>query len=412
MGIAVLSLSALLAAIIIGLSTRINLGVICVGFAFVIGYFFADMNVADIYTLGFPLKLFFLLLGTTLFAGIGNLNGTYSVLAKQLSNLSDGDERRTCLILFLFSALLSMMGMGTIAAPVILLPLLLEVAKEEDLPELLVILLSISGCIAGGLSLWAPTGSIGRALALQIGVESYSSIFAASFFTFSLYAFILFISFGGLKLKRKPPKSAEPMILNSKQFLTIMVAFGVITAILGFKLDIGLSAFVGAALLLLCKAADESKAIANVPWSTLLLVSGVSILLYVFKANGGLELVESNLMGQMTPETAGACIAFLSGFFSFISSSSAVVMPSLIPTIPSVIDQVGGGVSPKVLVAAVILGAHAVAYSPFSTMGAIGMATASKTSDKQRIFAELLSVAVILWLTTSLLFLLGVYDRV
>ena len=61
MGIAVLSLSALLAAIIIGLSTRINLGVICVGFAFVIGYFFADMNVADIYTLGFPLKLFFLL---------------------------------------------------------------------------------------------------------------------------------------------------------------------------------------------------------------------------------------------------------------------------------------------------------------------------------------------------------------
>nr|MBP9958255.1 hypothetical protein [Synergistaceae bacterium] len=45
MGIAILSLSALLAAIIIGLSTKINLGIICVGFAFAIGYFFAGMDV-------------------------------------------------------------------------------------------------------------------------------------------------------------------------------------------------------------------------------------------------------------------------------------------------------------------------------------------------------------------------------
>lgn len=412
MEIAVLSLCALLAAIIIGFYTKINLGIISIGFAFIIGYFFADMKVVDIYVVGFPLKLFFLLLGTTLFAGIGKLNGTYSVLAKQVSNISNGDGKRTCLMVFASSAFLSMMGLGTIATPVILLPLLLEVAKEEELSELLVILLSISGCIAGGLSIWAPTGSIGHALALQIGVESYTSIFIASFLTFSIYGFILFISFGGLKLKKTPPKPTEPMILNGKQFFTIMVAFGVITAILGFKLDLGLSAFVGAAVLLLCKAADESKAIASVPWSTLLLISGVGMLLYVLKANGGIQLVETYLVAQMTPQTAGACLALLSGFMSFISSSSVVVMPSLIPTIPSVVAQVGGAVSPKFLVAAVILGAHAVPYSPLSTMGAIGMATSSNRSNKQKLFAELLGVAVILWLVTSLLFLLGVYDSV
>ena len=412
MEIAILSFFALLAAIIIGLNMKINIGIISIGFAFIIGYFFADMNVTDIYTVGFPLRLFLLLLGTTLLAGIGKLNGTYSVLAKRVAHLSNGNGKCTCLMVFISSAFLSMMGLGTIATPVILLPLLLEVAKEEELPELLVILLSISGCIAGGLSLWAPTGAIGHDLALQIGVESYTSIFIASFLTFFLYSFFLFIAFGGLKLTKKISKPAEPMIFNRKQWFTMIMTFCVMIAILVFKLDLGLSALVGAVVLLLLKAADESKVVAGVPWGTLLLISGTSMLLYVFKANGGTELIKNSLVAQMTPETASACVAFLAGFLSFISSSSIVVMPSLIPTIPFMIAEAGMGVSPKLLVIAVILGAHAVAYSPFSTMGAIGMATSSSQSNKQDLFTELLSVAVILWLTTSVLFLLGVYDRI
>lgn len=412
MEIAILSFFALLAAIIIGLNMKINIGIISIGFAFIIGYFFADMNVTDIYTVGFPLRLFLLLLGTTLLAGIGKLNGTYSVLAKRVAHLSNGNGKCTCLMVFISSAFLSMMGLGTIATPVILLPLLLEVAKEEELPELLVILLSISGCIAGGLSLWAPTGAIGHDLALQIGVENYTSIFIASFLTFFLYSFFLFIAFGGLKLTKKISKPAEPMIFNRKQWFTMIMTFCVMIAILVFKLDLGLSALVGAVVLLLLKAADESKVVAGVPWGTLLLISGTSMLLYVFKANGGTELIKNSLVAQMTPETASACVAFLAGFLSFISSSSIVVMPSLIPTIPFMIAEAGMGVSPKLLVIAVILGAHAVAYSPFSTMGAIGMATSSSQSNKQDLFTELLSVAVILWLTTSVLFLLGVYDRI
>ena len=70
------------------------------------------------------------------------------------------------------------------------------------------------------------------------------------------------------------------------------------------------------------------------------------------------------------------------------------------------------GISSNILImsAAVIIGAHVVPYSPLSTMGAMGMAAASERSNKQRLFTELLLVAAVMLVFTSLLFFVGVYD--
>ena len=409
MGVSGISLCSLAVAILISGYSRINLGIICIGFAFVIGYFFAGLNMANIYMQGFPLSLFFLLLGTTLFSSIAKQNGTYVVLAKQMVFLSSGNRRLACLLIFVFSFIFSFLGMGTIVTPAIIMPLLLQTGKEENIPEELVILLTISGCIAGGLSIFAPTGVIGNALGTEVGVKSYWPIYAAAFLTFILHGVIIFFLFGGYRLSNMKERAYEPMIINGSQFLTVIVIFGVITAILGFKKDIGLSFFFGATVLLMCKAADQDEVIRGVSWDVMLLLCGVSMLIYVIKASGGIDAVMTVVNGKMTAGNAGALTALLAGAMSFVSSSSVVVMPTIIPMVSEFSSIVNGAVSPLFLTAAIIIGTHTVPYSPASTMGVIGLALSSG-KDKYKLFLKLLLTAFIMYFSTVLLFLLGAYN--
>ncbi|MBP8785629.1 MAG: hypothetical protein KBH12_09115 [Synergistaceae bacterium] len=410
MEIALVSLIALVIAIAMGFWTKINLGIISIAFAFIVGHFLVGMDSAVIYTDGWPIRLFFMLLGMTLLFGIAKINGTFTVIAKQIAFFSYGSRKLMCLIIYVFCAVVSMVGVGSIVTPAILLPLIIEIAREEDLPENLVILLCIAGSIAGGLSTLAPTGIIGNDLTQAIGLKSYTPIFIMSLFTFSLHGVIFFFVFGGLKLKKAPAKPRQPMNLDRKQLLTLGVIGVVIFSILGYKFDLGLTAFAGAALLLVFRAADQDEAVANVAWSTLLLICGVSVLVNVIKVSGGIDLMAEYLTKAMNPVSASAIMAMLAGVLSSVSSASGVVMPTLIPTIPGILKELGISGNILIMSAAVIIGAHVVPYSPLSTMGAMGMAAASERSNKQRLFTELLLVAAVLLFFTSLLFFVGVYN--
>jgi hypothetical protein len=398
-------------SVFIGFCTRINLGIICIGSAFLTGYFLIGMNPADIYMKGFPLRLFFLLLGTTLFSSIAKLNGTYAELAKPIACLTRGNRKYACFVIYAISFVFSALGMGTIVTPAILLPLMLEAARKDEIPEFLAILLTLSGCIAGGLSALAPTGMLGIRLSQTIGVSEYAPVYIASVVTFSLQGLIFFVLFGGLRLTRLRWKTPEPMILNGGQFFTIMTAFGVITAIMAFRLDLGLSAFVGSTLLLLCGITNQDRALAGVAWDALLLLSGVSVLFYVVSESRGIPVLEAYLIRKMSPETAGVLTAFLAGAMSLVSSSSVVVMPTLIPTVQDIVRSLGeSSVSPTYLTAAILIGTHSVAYSPVSTMGALGMASSSTDTNRHRLFTKLLLASAMMLLVTGLLFWSGFYE--
>lgn len=411
MNISILSLISLAAAILVSGYSRINLGIICIGFAFIIGHFFAGINMAQIYTQGFPLNLFFLLLGTTLFSSIAKRNGTFSALAKQLVFLSNGNRRLGCLIIFVLSFVLSFLGMGTIVTPVIIMPLFLETGKKEQIPEILTILLTISGCIAGGLSPLAPTGIIGSTLGAQVGAGNYWLLYSAAFLTFTLHGVMIFFMFGGYKLKNIPAHTYEPMVLTGRQFFTVMVAFGVITAILGFQQDIGLTTFFGAAVLLICKAADQDSAIKGISWNVMLLLCGISMLIYVIKASGGVLVIEEFVNRNITAGNSGGLTAIMAGAMSFVSSSSVVVMPTLIPYVSDNVEMVNNGVSPLFLTSAIIIGTHTVPYSPASTMGAIGLALSSQDKDiRYQLFIKLVLTALVMYSFTVLLFFAGAYN--
>lgn len=408
--IASIALFALVFAIIIGIKTNVNLGIISIALAFLIGRFLVGMPSAGIYMEGWPLKLFFMLTGMTLLFGIARINGTFTLFARQICSFSFGSRKLMCLIIFVFCALVSMVGVGTIVTPAILLPLIVEIANEEDIPEGLAMVLGIAGAIAGGMSPLAPTGIIGTNLAATIGVTRYMPIFFICLITYTLETVFFFAVLGGFRLKPTERRPRPPFRLDRNQLLTILVIAAVIVGILFFKLDLGLTAFTGAALLLILKAADEEEAVANIAWATLLLICGVSVLVNAIKVSGGIDLLSALLTKIMTECTASPIINALAGLMSSVSSASGVVMPTLIPTIPGIVRGLRGAVDAQMLVAAVIVGAHSVTYSPLSTMGAIGMAAASEKCDKQKLFAQLMLIAFVSLIFTSTLFYLGVYN--
>lgn len=409
--IASIALFALIFAIIVGIKTNINLGLICIALAYLIGHFLVGIPATDIYMTGWPLKLFFMLMGMTLLFGIARTNGTFTVLAQQIRSFAFGNRKLMCLIIFVFCALVSMVGVGTIVTPAILLPLIVEIANEEDIPESLALVLGIAGAIAGGMSPLAPTGIIGTNLAATIDVTKYTPIFFICLISYTLETIFFFAVLGGFKLKSSERKPRPPFRLDRNQILTMVVVTIVISAILFFKLDLGLAAFTGAAILLILKAADEKEAVAGVAWVTLLLICGVSILVNVIQLSGGIDLLSSLLTRIMTQRTAAPIMNALGGLMSSVSSASGVVMPTLIPTIPGIVEGLNRTTTPEILTAAVIVGAHSVTYSPLSTMGAIGMSAASANCNKQKLFGQLMLVAFVSLIFTSTLFYLGIYNK-
>lgn len=389
--IPVLSLVGLLAAIAIGYFRRLNIGLVAIAAAFVIGHFLAGMPAAGIVS-GWPLRLFFMLLGMTLLFGIAAANGTLRVIARHVIGLTGGRTRLVPPVFFLLAGVLSAMGPGNISVCALLLPIAMATASLYGVSPLLMATMVIAGANAGGLSPIAPTGIIGVTLSQEQGLDIGWRVFYKQIVGQSVFAALLYVLLRGHRLSRLGPSrraAAEP--LRTTHFVTLGVLLLVVAAIVVGRWDLGLTAFSGTVALLLLGAADEREVVRQAPWSTLILVCGMGMLVNVSDQVGGIDLLTRILSRLMNARTAGPIMAVIGGLLSIVSSASGVVMPTLIPTVPGLASDVGG--DPASLVAAIIMGAHVVTNSPISTLGALAIASAGPHVDRNRLFRDMLLVA-------------------
>ena len=95
-----------------------------------------------------------------------------------------------------------------------------------------------------------------------------------------------------------------------------------------------MGAFAAAALLALLSAADHSEAIRKIPWNVIVMVGGVTVLIALLEKTQGLALFTDLLARFATKETVTGMIAFITGMISVYSSTSGVVLPAFLPTVP------------------------------------------------------------------------------
>jgi di/tricarboxylate transporter len=126
------------------------------------------------------------------------------------------------------------------------------------------------------------------------------------------------------------------------------------------------------------------------PWTVIVMVCGMTVLIAVVDKVGGLDLFTGVLAKVSDPTTVTGVIAFVTGVISVYSSSSAVVLPTFLPMIPGLVAKLGGG-DPVAIAASINVGAHLVDISPLSTLGALCIANAAPDVDRKRLFNHMLA---------------------
>jgi len=389
---ATLSLLALLAVIVLSLTSRINVGILAVALAFPVGVYAAGWKADAVLSL-FPSSLFLTLAGVTLLFGIAQQNGSLQVLARRGVRLCGGTPALLPPLFFTLACGLSMIGPGAIAASALVAPLAMTAGITAGASPFLMALMVANGANAGNLSPFSAVGVIVQAQMHKAGLpHNDGSIFAANFVAHALVAAAAYLIFGGLKLlkaAKMPVADSDRAALTGLQWLTLGVLTTWVAGVVAFKLSPGLSAFVGAALLIMARAEEDQKAVASVPWSVLLMVTGVSVLVGVLEKTGGLDLFSSLLAQIATPGTVNGAMAFVTGLISTYSSTSGVVYPAFLPMVPGIVEKLGGG-NPLEVALSINVGAAIVDVSPLSTIGALCIAGLPAGQDSKKLFRQML----------------------
>ena len=106
MNLAWLSLAALLIAIVLSCVTQLNVGILGLAFAWVLGVYIAGMPLNDVLA-GFPVQLFLMLVGVTLLFAQAQVNGTLDKLSSHAVRLCGGNLGFVPVMFFLVASVIA-----------------------------------------------------------------------------------------------------------------------------------------------------------------------------------------------------------------------------------------------------------------------------------------------------------------
>lgn len=389
---ALLSVLALLVAIALSMTTRLNVGLAAIVFAWLVGVYSAGMT-ADAVMRGFPASLFLTLTGLTLLFAAAEVNGTLERLARGAVGWTRGRARLIPLMFFVIPCLVSAIGPGAISSVALVVPLAMVIGVSAGVPPFLTSLMVANGANAGNLSPISAVGVIANSRMAGVGLGGHEwKVMLANLAASALVAVVAYFLLGGHRLSGSATDAAAvagSAPLSRQQRLTTVVLVAWIVGVLVLRLNPGLSAFVGAAVLFVAGAAEEGASIRRVPWGVILMVCGVSTLIAVLEATGGMELFTALLATLATPGTVNGVIAFVTGAISSWSSTSGVVLPAFLPTVPGLVANVGGG-DPLAVALSINVGSSLVDVSPLSTLGALCLAATADGPTARILFRRLL----------------------
>ena len=393
MSLAWLSLASLVAVMIVSCFTTINVGVLALALAWILGVYIGSMSLNEVLS-GFPVQIFLTLAGVTLLFAQATLNGTLDKITHAAVRVCQGNTGLIPVMFFVLGALIASLGPGNVATAAMLAPMAMAVAGRAAIPPFLMAIMVGNGAQSGALSPVAPTGVIVTSLMEKIGLGGYElQTYLANFVAHAVIAFAAYFLLGGLRLFRNRyvggEKEVDSTPLTTAHWITLATIAAVLIPVLFFGANVGMAAFTGAVVLAGLKVADHEQAIRKMPWIPILMVSGVSVLVALLEKTGGLELFTTILARFATPGTLTGVIAFVTGVISVYSSTSAVVLPAFLPTVPGLVARLGGdafGVA-----SSMNIGAHLVDMSPLSTTGAMCIAGISDPAQVRPTYNKLLA---------------------
>ncbi len=400
----------------------LHVGFLAIGFAIIVGGLFSNLTGAKVMGF-FPTGLFMILVGVTFLFGMAQTNGTMEKLTAHSVRLCKGNNALIPLVVYVVTSVLTTIGPGNIAATALLAPVMMAIATRVGMPAFLMTLMVVGAANGAAFSPFAPTGIISNGIiakmAPSLGIPETALNGLAWKIHFNSMLAQGFINVGGFMvmggwawIQAQKGKSIDidelapkPAPFDRNQWITIwaviiLILCVVVPGLPGMKAmfpktilnmlsNVGSIAFVLSGFMLLLKAGDSKAAIKVIPWSVIMMVCGVSVLIEVMDKAGGLNAMVQMIGSISNPTTINFWLGFIPGAISAYSSSSGVVMPMFLPLVPGLIKEVGGG-NPIAMISSINIGAHIVDTSPLSTLGALCIACAGEHEDKGKLFRKLL----------------------
>jgi len=401
MNLAVISVVALAVAVLVSCVTSLNVGVLAIALAWIVGVYIGGMPLNTVIA-GFPTPLFLTLVGVTLLFSLAQTNGTLDKLAHHAVRLCRGNRGVVPVMFFVLAAAIASAGPGNIATAALLAPMAMGTASRARIPLFLMAIMVGNGANAGSLSPFAPTGIIVNGLMTRINMPGFQvETYLSNLLAHTCVAFGGYFLFGGLKLFRsnaaagavdpaavlEPTKADKPF--EPRQWATLAVIAALLAGALFFDINVGFGAFVCSVILVLTGCADDGEAIKRMPWRVIIMVTGVTVLIAIMEKAEGIDLMVSLMARVSTPGTVTGVVAFIVGIISVYSSTSGVVLPAFLPMAPGLAHQLGLA-SALGIANAMNVGGHLVDVSPLSTIGALCLAGATM-EESRPLFNKLLA---------------------
>lgn len=327
-----------------------------------------------------------------------------------------------------------MTGASPYAPNAVLMPIIISICLATNMNPLFGSLMVNIGSYIGAQVPWGQGANIQRGV-LEAGIHAgeVDSILWNGFFTCALFALVsgilTFLLFRGWKARVTDtnfitrPEPMTPVQKKTFALILVLVVLMVVPSLLGNlglsalaalsrKLDISLVCIVLATVAALLKLADAKTVVTrHIPWNTLMMLAGVSMLVGVASEGGAVDLIGSWIGGNVPTAIIVPMFVLLSGFMSVFSAGSSVVVPTLFVLVPSVLTT-AVGVNYHALYAGIAIGANASAVSPFSGGGSLTLANIKQDDIREKMFLPLILSAAALVLVAAVLGAVGLYGLV
>lgn len=425
----ILFLVGIVASIVIGNKLKFNIGLVAMVFAYAIGVFGLGMKTSALIE-QWPTKVLFIIIGICWLFGYANENGTLKQITLVLVHKFQKYPSIIPWVFFFISGAICMTGASPYAPNAVLMPIIISVCLATNLSPLFGSLMVNVGSYLGSQVPWGQGASIQRGVleASEHAAEADSIIWGGftSCMIFSIVSgIVVFLLFKGWKAKvdnanfiQKP----EPMNTKQKQTMCLIIALILIMIVpsllgnlgiksmasLSRKLDISFVAIVLAFIAAVLKLADDKVVVTkHIPWNTIVMLGGVSMLVGVATVGGAVDLIGTWIGSNVSAGMITPMFVLLAAFMSVFVAGASVVAPTLFALVPAV--AAASGAPYAAIYHGIAIGANASAVSPFSGGGSLTLANIKQDDIREKMFLPLIISAVGLSILAAALAFLGLY---
>jgi len=415
---------AIIVTIVLSELLKVNIGIIGLLMAYVLGIVFSHMNAGQIASF-FPGSIFLTQLSITFFFGFAVEAGIFKGIGDRVIYRCRKAMWAIPIITMLAGLVVGALGAGNEATPLVISPLAFAFAAEAGFNPILAALATYCGSCWAGAMPWTSGAIFFGFATTAIGDDGNIAMWAALIQIFVVFMVMFFVSyfiFKGHRINKSSVNISVPEPFTQKQktvlrIVIIAILFMILPSLLSTFVpssaflktaksicDIRLICLIGSVVCMILKVSTGREILAKrVPWGLLTMLAGMCTFMSVAGSLGIVDLLANWISNEVPLALVPACFVLLGGLLSFITNG-ITIYPLFTGMVPAM--AAASGLSPIFFCACVMTGCFPSGFSPISTGGVMAVIGASD-EVKTQIWWKQMGIALFGVVINVLLTLVG-----